>query len=93
MNDFEQVTEFKGRVGSGEEGDWVGFAHLYLQRCKEKLKSDNEIDIQVYTRLVELDSRLGTPAAKQLHCCLRYSLRLELIKVCPIKLYPRLFGH
>lgn len=86
------MTEFKGRVGSGKEGDWVGFAHLYLQRCKEKLKSDDEVDIQVYTRLVELDSRLGMLTTKKLHFCVRYSLRLELIKVCPLKLYPRLFG-
>ena len=59
--------------------DWIGFAHFYLQRCGTK--SDDEIDIQVYSKLVELDSRLGTTATEQLLQCIFHSLRLELVKV------------
>ena len=94
MNDFEQVSDHAELQES--DGDlrklgplrWVGFAHFYLQRCKEKLQSDDEIDIKVYTRLVKLDTRLGTTAAEQLLFCIRYSLRLDLIKVCQVYLYP-----
>ena len=58
-----------------------GFAKLYLTKCDEKSKSDEEIDIQVYTKLLKLDSKLGTTASEQLFWCLFYSLRLDLIKV------------
>ena len=89
MNDFEQVIDHAElQASEGVLRRWVGFAHFYLQRCKEKLQSDDEIDIQVYTRLVKLDARLGTTAAEQLLFCIRYSLRLELIKVCHVNLYP-----
>lgn len=89
MNDFEQVIDHAELQESDEVlGRWVGFAHFYLQRCKEKLQSDDEIDIQVYTQLVKLDARLGTTAAEQLLFCIRYSLRWELIKVCQVNLYP-----
>ena len=64
--------------------DIVGFAVEYLWRCKEESKSDEEIDIQVYTMLVELDSRLGTTAAEQLLWCVYYTQRWDLIKVCII---------
>ena len=88
MNDFEQVIDNDELQESERDLRWVGFAHLYLQRCKEKLQSDDKIDIQVYTRLVKLDTRLGTTAAEQLLFCIRYSLRLDLIKVCQVNLYP-----
>ena len=80
MNDFEQVSDYGGL--KEDDGRWVGFAHKYLQRCKEKLQSDDEIDIDVYTQLVEVDSRLGSNASEQLLNCIRFSLRLDLIKVC-----------
>ena len=57
-----------------------GFAHLYLAGCGGK--SDDEIDIQVYTRLMEVDSRIGVSAAEQLCSCLFHTLRLDVIKVC-----------
>ena len=50
-------------------------------RCYKESKSDDEIDIQVYTQLVELDSRLGTTAAEQLLSCVRLTQRWDLIKV------------
>ena len=61
--------------------DLVGFASLYLWRCKKESKSDGEIDILVYAKLVELDSRLGTTAAEQLFNCVFHTQRLDLIKV------------
>ena len=59
----------------------MGFAHAYLVRCEKESKSDNEIDIQVYTKLVELDSRLDITAAEQLFYCVIKTQRLDLIKV------------
>ena len=61
----------------------VSCAGLYLYRCNEEEKSDDEIDIEVYTRLAELDSKLGTTAAasEQLSYILCQTTRLDIIKV------------
>ena len=64
-----------------KKGGFVGFAHAYLVQCDKKSKSDDEIDIQVYTTLVQLDSNLGTTAAEQLSTLVTSSLRLDLVKV------------
>ena len=45
---------------------WTGFAQVYLKQCHEEAKSNNEIDKEVYNKLVELDTRLGTTASEQL---------------------------
>ena len=75
--DFGQVNENVVRKKDG-----VGFAHAYLDRLIGKeSKSDDEIDIQVYTKLVELDSRLDTTAAEQLFYCVQQTQRWDLIKV------------
>ena len=58
-----------------------GFADAYLYRCNTKAKSDDEIDVEVYTKLVQLDSKLGTTASKQLHGCLYYTTRPDIIQV------------
>ena len=60
---------------------YVGFANFYLYRCDEESKTENIADVQLYEKLVELDTRLGTTASEQLYWCLNYSLRLDLIKV------------
>ena len=59
---------------------YVGFANNYLQDCV-KSKSDDEIDIEIYTELVQLDSKLGTTATEQLFRLLNISVRLDLLKV------------
>ena len=59
----------------------VGFASLYLWRCKEESKSNDEISVQVYTKLINIDSRIGTTATEQLFWCVNLSLRFDLIKV------------
>lgn len=58
-----------------------GFGELYLRLHDEKSKSDNEIDIQAYAKLIDLDSKLGVTASEQLYMCIYYSSRLDLIKV------------
>ena len=60
---------------------FVGYANLYLSQCEEESESDDNVDIQVHEKLVELDSRLGTTEAEQLWGCLGYSLRFDLIQV------------
>ena len=64
-----------------QDGETVGFAHLYLAKQVKEFKTDDQIDAKLYTRLIKLDSKLGTSATEQLFWCLPYSLRLDLVKV------------
>ena len=57
-----------------ETGD-VGYANYYL------VKSNDEIDKDVYAKLVELDTKLGTTSSEQLFSCVFYTLNLDIIKV------------
>ena len=67
---------------------YVGFANRYLERrIEQESKSDDQIDIQVYIKLVQLDSRLGTTASEQLKECLKYTTRSDIIKVYIFTLY------
>ena len=59
----------------------MGFATVFLVRCKNDSKSDDELDIQVYTKLIALDSRLGLTAAERLFYCVKCTQRLDIIKV------------
>ena len=59
----------------------MDFACEYLKRCNRESKSNDEINKEVYTKLVELDTRLGTKASKQLYECLNNTTRLDIIKV------------
>ena len=77
--DFEQVNKHGILKMGCKCCYYIGFAHLYLKRCD---KESDEIDKEAYTKLVELDTRLGTPASKQLHQCLSYTTLWEIIKVC-----------
>ena len=58
----------------------TGFATHYLGVCKQS-KSEDKIDVQIYTKLLEVDSRLGISAAEQLFACLRRTTRWDIIKV------------
>ena len=71
------MTEYENLRKKG----WVGFAEVYLYRCDKESKSGNIADVQLYSKLVEIDTRLGTTASKTLFECVSYSLRLDLIKV------------
>ena len=88
MNTLKEYDGLKKR-------GFAGFASRYLQECVEsksdnkinlhgyivKSNSDERIDIQVYTKLVQLDSRLGTTASEQLAKCLLLTSRSDIIKV------------
>ena len=67
-----------------EEG-WVGFAEVYLQRCDKESKTENIADVQLYKKLVELDTRLGTTAGTRLFDCLFRTTRWDIIKVLIIR--------
>ena len=77
MIDFEKVNEYKSLRKEG----LVGFTEVYLMRCNEESKSDSAIDKEIYTKLVELDTRLGTTASEQLLRCVFSTLNLDIIKV------------
>ena len=57
------------------------FTEVYLWRCNEESKSNDEIDKEIFSKLVELDTRLGTTAGEQLFGCVDHTLNLDIIKV------------
>ena len=71
--------------------EFFGFARLYLAHCHgcsqrgtcchTTSKSRDQIDIQIYSKLVELDSKLGTIGSEQLYWCLHYKAPADSIKV------------
>ena len=71
MNEYEYLRQ----------NNWVGFAEVYLDRFNTESKSNDEIDIEVYTKLLQLDSKLGTRASEQLFGCLSKTSRSGVIKV------------
>ena len=62
------------------KANYVGFGHVYYRRYKE-LKPEYDIDEEVYSNFVKLDTRLGTQPSEQLFMCV-FTLDLEIIKVC-----------
>ena len=76
---FFKIIDF-GQVKSRTPDN--SYAGLYLHRCNKESKSDDEIDIEVFTRLSELDSKLGTPASEQLLQIILRTTRSDIIKVC-----------
>ena len=67
MNDYEEL----------KKDEFVGFADLYLR----KSEPIERFDIKIYTKLIQLDSKLGTTASEQLYTCLRHTTRWDIIKV------------
>ena len=64
-----------------KKANYDGFGHFYYQRYKES-KPENEIDEEVYSKFVQLDTRLGTSSSEQLFLSVFLTLDLEIIKVC-----------
>ena len=61
--------------------EYVGFAELYLHQIEMRWEKDDKIDVRIYTKLVKVDSKMGTTASKQLSRCLHYTTRSDIIKV------------
>ena len=61
--------------------DAVGFAQIYLHQFNKGSNPEEEIDIEVYTKLVQLDSKLGTTASEQLYRSIYYTTRSDIIQV------------
>ena len=74
---MKQVDEYE----CVRKANYIGFAELNLRRCNEESKPNDAIDIRFYTKLVELDARLGTTASEQLFKCLQKTTRSDIIKV------------
>ena len=64
-----------------KKANYIGFGHFYLSRCSQESQSGNDIVKQVYSKLVELDTRLGTPPSEQLFHCILYTLDWDILKV------------
>ena len=67
VNDYELLAWITGRSG---------FAAYYCKKCEDK-----HMDVEIFEKLVELDAKLGITATKQLYYCIRYTSRLDIIKV------------
>ena len=75
--DFDKVNEYESLRKKGING----FAEVYLWRCNEESKSNDEIDKEIYSKLVKLDTRLGTTITEQLFGSVSRTLNLDIIKV------------
>ena len=64
-----------------KEKGFIGFTNKYLEYHIQRAKADEQIDIQIFTKLVKLDTKLGTKDSEQLCCCLDYTTRSDIIKV------------
>ena len=61
--------------------NYVGFANVYLAGCNKRSHPNDVIDKELYSKLVKLDTRLGTTASEQLSKCLLKTTRSDIIKV------------
>ena len=71
-NEFDVLREKHG---------YVGYANYYLRECWNEAEFENEADVTIYKKLLEIDSKLGTTQSEQLFECVFHSLRMDLIKV------------
>ena len=71
MNEYEEIIK----------AGLAGYAHAFLNRGHEESKTEDEIDVEVYTKLVVIDSHIGTTASEQLYWCLRFTTRSDIIEV------------
>ena len=75
---MKQVNDLVGNI---KKCNFIGYASVYLDRFQQESKSNDEIDIDVFKELVELDTKLGTTASSQLLRILFHKTRLDIIKV------------
>ena len=71
-NEFDVLREKLG---------YVGYASYYLRKCYDESELINKADVKIYNQLIEIDSKLGTTQTEQLLNCVRWSVRMDLIKV------------
>ena len=75
--DLDEVNE----NDSVKKAKYDGFGHVYYRHYKES-KPKDEIDEEIYSKIVELDMRLGTPPSEQLFMCIYHTLDPDNIEVC-----------
>ena len=82
--DFEESKDYNWI--KKETSDY-GYAGYYLRNCWNHSKSINEADVEIYKRLVNIDTNLGTGLSLQLWRSLRWTTRWDIIKVCDFYFY------
>jgi len=60
---------------------YAGYAHCYLKKCWDESDLKNKADVEIYKKLLEIDSKFETTESEQLFGCLQWSTRKDLIKV------------
>ena len=59
----------------------VGYAHIYLHKYSGESTAGDEMDIEMYKKLIELDTKIGIRHSKQLFRILSRTTRHDVIKV------------
>ena len=75
---MKQVNDLVGNI---KKCNFIGYASVYLDRFHQESKSNDEIDIDVFKELVELDTKLGVTTSQQLYEGLYHTSRLDIIEV------------
>ena len=57
------------------------FADPYLLKTTKESELNGETDIELYQKLLKLETRLGRPVSNQLYMCLLLTTRSDFIKV------------
>ena len=61
--------------------DVAGYAHLYILQKWDDLLLENKARLGVYSKLYEIDGRLGTKSEIQLWNCCHYAVNIDIITV------------
>ena len=76
--DFEESKDYDWIIKNASN---CGYAGFYLRNCWNDSIETNEADVEVYKRLVDIDTNLGTELHNQLLKCLYWTTRWDIIKV------------
>ena len=79
--DFEEWKDYDWIGEEARYGCCNGYADYYLGECEDKFAMINEANPNIYRKLVDIDSTLGTELSTQLYWCLCFTTRPDIIKV------------
>lgn len=76
--------EFEHYKLAGLQRQPAGFAGQFLYLNWSDAENKNLVDIETYKILYEIDTQLGVEPTGQLHSCLQYCLRADILELTPI---------
>jgi len=78
---LDQVEHDDRIRGSIRKGGYVGYAHCYLKQCCNESEFENNADVEIYKKLLDIDSKFETTESEQLFECVFHSFQMNLIEV------------